>query len=142
MSALTDDQKAIRDMTRAFVAGEVTPHALAWDAAGRVPPETVAAAGRLGLFGIAMPPEHGGAGADFLSYILATEKLAYGDAGFANMLNATNSYCLKIRDFGSEAQKARFLAPVARGEALGCMLLTEPQAGSDAANLRTRSPSE
>lgn len=138
MTELTADQTAIRDMTRAFVAREVRPHALAWDAEGRVPDATVAMAGGLGLFGIAMPAEHGGAGADFLSYILVTEELAYGDAGFANMLNATNSYCLKIRDFGTAEQKARFLAPVARGEALGCMLLTEPQAGSDAANLRTR----
>jgi alkylation response protein AidB-like acyl-CoA dehydrogenase len=137
MPGLTDEQLAIRDMTRDFVRREVTPYALDWDREGRVPPETVTKAGQLGLFGVTMPTTHGGAGADFLSYVLATEELAYGDAGLANMINATNSYCFKIRDFGTEDQKARFLEPVARGEALGCMLLTEPQAGSDAGNLRT-----
>jgi alkylation response protein AidB-like acyl-CoA dehydrogenase len=138
MTDLTDEQRAIRDTTRAFVEREVTPNALQWDEAGRIPKETVRAAGRLGLFGIAMPQEFGGGGADFMSYVLATEELAYGDAGFANMINATNSYCLKIRDFGTAAQMKAYLDPVARGGALACMLLTEPQAGSDAANLRTR----
>ena len=135
---LTDEQRAVRETTRAFVAREVTPHALEWDKAGRVPPTLVKRAGQVGLFGIAVPIEHGGGGADFTSYVLATEELAYGDAGLANMINATNSYCLKIRDFGTAEQKRRFLEPVARGNALACMLLTEPQAGSDAANLRTR----
>ena len=138
MMELTDEQRAIRDMTRTFVEREVAPHALAWDEAGQVPERTVRMAGELGLFGIAMPQAFGGVGADFMSYVLATEELAYGDAGFCNMLNATNSYCLKIRDFGTEAQKRTYLEPVARGGALACMLLTEPQAGSDAANLKAR----
>ncbi|MBS0241454.1 MAG: acyl-CoA dehydrogenase family protein [Proteobacteria bacterium] len=131
-------QLAIRDMARDFIRREVLPHALVWDQKGAVPPSVVEKAGALGLFGITMPTEYGGAGADFLSYVLATEELAFGDAGFANMINATNSYCFKIRDFGSEDVKRRFLAPVARGEALGCMLLTEPHCGSDAAAIRTR----
>ncbi|MDX2157438.1 MAG: acyl-CoA dehydrogenase family protein [Hyphomicrobiaceae bacterium] len=138
MPFLTPEQTAIRDMTAAFVADRVVPHALDWDRAETVPAAVVQEAGRLGLFGIAMPAEHGGAGADFLSCVLATEELAAGDAGFTNMLSATNSYCLKVRDFGTEDQKRRFMRPVASGEALGCMLLSEPQAGSDAANLRTR----
>lgn len=138
MTELTEEQRAIRETTRAFVAREVTPNALAWDEAGRIPTGAIQAAGQLGLFGIAMPQEFGGGGADFMSYVLATEELAYGDAGFANMINATNSYCLKIRDFGTPAQKKTYLEPVARGRAIACMLLTEPQAGSDAANLKTR----
>lgn len=135
---LTEEQTAIRDMTRDFVRREITPNALEWDQAGKIPKDVVAKAGALGLFGITMPTEWGGAGADFLAYVLATEELSYGDAGFCNMISATNSYNFKIRDFGTDDQKARFLKPVAKGEALGCMLLTEPHTGSDAANIRAR----
>jgi butyryl-CoA dehydrogenase len=138
MFELTEEQIAIRDMTRDFVRTDVTPFALEWDAAAAVSKEAVAKAGSLGLFGVTMPPEWGGAGADFLAYVLATEELAYGDAGLCNMINASNSYGMKIRDFGADRQKERYLRPVAVGDALGCMLLTEPQAGSDAGNLRTR----
>jgi butyryl-CoA dehydrogenase len=135
---LTGEQLAIREMTRSFVREEVTPYALDWDRARRVPAETVAKAGSLGLFGVTMPAEFGGAEADFVSYVLATEELAHGDAGLCNMISATNSYGFKIRDFGSDDLKERFLRPVASGGALGCMLLTEPHTGSDAANIRTR----
>ncbi|MBL6954578.1 MAG: acyl-CoA dehydrogenase family protein [Alphaproteobacteria bacterium] len=138
MFELTEEQIAIRDMTQAFVRTDVTPFALEWDAAAAIPEEAVRKAGSLGLFGITAPQEWGGAGADFLAYVLATEELAYGDAGFCNMVNATNSYGLKIRDFGTDKQKQRFLRPVAGGDALACMLLSEPQAGSDAGNLKTR----
>jgi alkylation response protein AidB-like acyl-CoA dehydrogenase len=138
MIEFNSEQLVIRDVARDFVRREVTPYALDWDQNGQVPREVVEKAGALGLFGITMPTEHGGTGADFLSYVLATEELAFGDAGFANMVNATNSYCFKIRDFGSTDLKRRYLAPVARGEALGCMLLTEPHCGSDAAAIRTR----
>jgi alkylation response protein AidB-like acyl-CoA dehydrogenase len=138
MAELSSEQGAIRDMVRDFVRNDVTPFALEWDQSGQVPQQVVAKAGELGLFGMTMPVEHGGAGADFLSYVLATEELAFGDAGLCNMINATNSYCFKIRDFGTADQKARFLAPVAKGGGLGCMLLTEPHCGSDAASIRTR----
>jgi len=69
---------------------------------------------------------------------VATEELAYGDAGICNMICATNSFCIRVRDFGTEAQKERFLRPVASGKQIACMLLSEPQAGSDAANLQTQ----
>lgn len=138
MTDLNGDQLAIRDMARDFVRREITPCALDWDQKGEIPRSIIEQAGTLGLFGVTMPPEYGGGGADFLSYVLATEELAYGDAGFANMINATNSYCFKIRDFGSPDLKQRYLTPVARGESLGCMLLTEPHCGSDAANIQTR----
>jgi butyryl-CoA dehydrogenase len=85
-----------------------------------------------------VPPEWGGVGADFTSYVLATEELAYGDAGVCNMLSATNAFGWKLRDHGTPEQKARYLRPVAGGQALACLLFTEPQAGSDLANLRTR----
>ena len=138
MSGLTEEQVAIRDMTRDFVAKEITPFAAEWDRTETVPLDTVYRIGALGLFGVTMPQEWGGAGADFLSYVLAVEELAYGDAGVCNMVCATNSYGFKVRDYGTLEQKEAFLKPVASGKEIGCMLLTEPQAGSDAGNLRTR----
>ena len=138
MSRLTERQIAIRDMTREFVRKEVSPFAAQWDRDATVPLDTLRKIGELGLFGVCIPEQWGGSGADFTSYALATEELAYGDAGVCNMVSASNSYGFKIRDFGTPAQKERYLRPVASGRDLGCMLLTEPQAGSDAANLRTR----
>ena len=138
MRQLTDEQIAIRDMTREFVRHEVAPFAAEWDRTQTVPIDTVRRAGKLGLFGVWIPAEWGGAGADFTSYVLATEELAYGDAGLCNMVSATHSCCVKVRDYGTPAQKDRFLRPMAGGDAIACMLLTEPQAGSDAANIKTR----
>lgn len=138
MSDLTNEQTAIRDLTREFVRKEIAPFAAEWDRTGTVPLDTVRKAGALGLFGIAVPAEWGGGGADFLSYILATEELAYGDAGVCNMISATNAFAWKLRDFGTVSQKERFLRPVASGHAIACLMFTEPQAGSDAANQRTR----
>ncbi|HLK87692.1 MAG TPA: acyl-CoA dehydrogenase family protein [Candidatus Binataceae bacterium] len=138
MNRLTDRQTAIRDMTRDFVRKEVAPFAAQWDRDAAVPLDTLRRIGALGLFGVCIPEEWGGAGADFIAYTLATEELAYGDAGICNMVSASNSYGFKLRDFGTPAQKEQYLRPVASGRELGCMLLTEPQAGSDAANLRTR----
>ncbi|MBL4721288.1 MAG: acyl-CoA dehydrogenase family protein, partial [Alphaproteobacteria bacterium] len=138
MAEFTDDQIAIQDMTRDVVAKEIAPHAAAWDRDAITPVDTLYRLGALGLFGITMPEEWGGAGADFMSYILATEELAFGDVGICNALNATNSYCFKVRDFGTAAQKEEFLRPVASGQKIGCMLLTEPHTGSDAANIKTR----
>jgi len=134
----TETQIAIRDMTREFVRQEITPYVAAWDRAALVPPDLVGKLGALGLFGVTVSADHGGAGADFIAYVLMTEELAYGDAGICNMVNATNSFAMKVGDFGTPDQQQRFLVPVARGDSLGCMLLTEPQSGSDAANLRTR----
>ncbi|HEV8473017.1 MAG TPA: acyl-CoA dehydrogenase family protein [Methylomirabilota bacterium] len=136
--SLTVEQQSIRDMTRDFVRKEIAPFAAEWDRASTVPLDTVRHAGALGLFGICVPPEWGGGGADFIAYVLATEELAYGDAGVCNMISATNAFAWKVRDFGTPSQKERFLRPVANGHAIACLMLTEPQAGSDAANQRTR----
>src|SRR6185369_6957740 len=116
----------------------IIPFAAEWDRTATVPVATVRRAGELGLFGISVPTEWGGGGADFTSSVVATEELAYGDAGVCNMISATSSFALKVRDFGTPAQKERFLRPVASGHAMACLMLTEPQAGSDAANQRTR----
>lgn len=138
MREMTEEQAAIREMTRDFVRREIIPFAPEWDRTATVPLDTVRQLGALGLFGVWTPSEWGGAGADFTSYILATEELAYGDAGICNIVSATNSYCVKVRDHGTPEQKERFLRPVASGKDIACMMITEPQAGSDAANLRTR----
>ena len=138
MSDLTNEQAAIRDLTREFVRKEIAPFAAAWDRTGTVPLDTVRKAGALGLFGVCVPPTLGGSGADFLSYIVMTEELAYGDAGVCNMISATNAFAWKLRDFGTPSQQERFLRPVASGAAIACLMYTEPQAGSDAANQQTR----
>ncbi len=138
MTELTEDQIAIRDMTRNFVRKDVAPFAAEWDRREAMAPTAMREAGALGLFGICVSTEWGGAGADFVSYVLATEELAYGDAGFCNMVSATNSYGFKVRDYGTPDQKRRYLEPVASGKAHACMLLTEPHAGSDAANIKAR----
>lgn len=138
MSGFTTEQIALRDMTRAFVQREVMPFAAEWDREERVPLDTVLKLGALGLFGVCAPPEWDGAGADFLAYMLMTEVLAYGDAGICNMVNAANSFGAKVCDSGTDAQKEKFLRPVSSGQALGCLLMTEPHAGSDAAAMRTR----
>ena len=138
MSELSDEQIKIRDMTRSFVRKEIAPYAGEWDRTETVPLDTVYRLGALGLFGVCIPSESGGSGADFISYILVNEELAYGDAGVCNMVTATNSFCIKVRDFGTPGQNERFVRQVASGKEIACMLLTEPHTGSDAANIKTR----
>jgi butyryl-CoA dehydrogenase len=136
---LSDQQTAIRDMARDFARAEISPFAADWDRREHVPVETLRRMGALGLMGVCVPTAWGGAGADFVSYVLAMEEIAYGDAGVANMMAATNSpYNAAILDHGTEAQKEKFLRPTAMGHELAAFLLSEPQVGSDAANLQTR----
>src|SRR5262249_36760982 len=130
MRRLTDEQRAIRDTTRDFVRKEIAPYAAEWDRGATTPLETVRRAGALGLFGVCVPPEWGGVGADFTSYVLATEELAYGDAGVCNMLSATNAFGWKLRDHGTPQQKARYLRPVPSGHDLPPLLFTTPQPAS------------
>ena len=136
---LSDQQQAIRDMARDFARREITPFAADWDRREHVPIETLGRMGALGLMGVCIPPEWGGAGADFVSYVTAMEEIAYGDAGVANMMAATNSpYNAAILAYGTDRQKEDFLRPAASGRELAAFLLSEPQVGSDAANLTTR----
>jgi butyryl-CoA dehydrogenase len=136
---LSDQQQAIRDMARDFARREITPFAADWDRREHVPIETLGRMGALGLMGVCVPPEWGGAGADFVSYVAAMEEIAYGDAGVANMMAATNSpYNAAILAYGTDRQKDEFLRPAASGRELAAFLLSEPQVGSDAANLATR----
>ena len=136
---LTEEQTLIRDMARNFAQTQLVPFAAQWDRESRFPREAVAAMGKLGLMSVTVPAEWGGAGADFISYVLALEEIAAGDGGVSTIMSVNNSpYCAAILAYGTEEQKRRFLAPCAKGEALGAFCLTEPQAGSDASALRTR----
>jgi len=136
---LSEQQTTIRDVARDFARREITPFAADWDRREHVPLETLGKMGALGLMGVCVPPQWGGSGADFVSYVLAMEEIAYGDAGVANMMAATNSpYNAAILAYGTDAQKEKFLRPAASGRELAAFLLSEPQVGSDAANLTTR----
>lgn len=136
---LTPEQQLIRDTARDFAQQRISPFAAGWEKTGFDRKALVAELGRLGFMGICVPPEWGGAGADFVSYVLITEEIAAADAGICNMMNGHNSpVCAAICDYGSGEQKRRYLTPLARGENLGAILLTEPDAGSDAGAIKTR----
>ena len=131
------DQKMVRDMVREFVAAEIAPHAAEWDRDKRFPEEVFAHLGKLGLFGMTVPEEHGGAGLDLKTYCLALEELARGDASTCVAISVTNSvYCAPLHAYGTDEQKERWLQPCARGAWLGAFCLSEPEVGSDAAALR------
>lgn len=136
---LTEEQTMIRDMARQFAAEQLAPHAADWDRESRFPKEAIQQMGALGLMGIQVPVDWDGAGADSVSAALAVEEIAAGDASTSTIMAVHNSVaCMPILKFGTEAQKERFLRPLAKGEMLGCFCLTEPHAGSDASALRTR----
>ena len=136
---LTAEQREIQSLARAFADAEIAPNAAEWDRAHGFPREVLAKLADLGLLGVCVPEEYGGAGADFLSYILVLEELSRGDAGVGVTVAVHTSACtLPILQFGTDKQRRRFVPPLARGEGIGCFALTEPGAGSDAGALVTR----
>ncbi len=136
---LTEEQRAVRETARAFAQAEIAPHAAAWERDGGAPRDLYRRMGEIGLMGVCVTPEYGGAGADFVSYVLAMEEVAAADCGVANVMAANNSpVAAAIQKHGTPAQKDVWLPKVARGECIGAILLTEPHAGSDAAAIRTR----
>ena len=136
---LSDEHNLIRDAVRAFVQARILPHAADWDRDSEFPREQLSEMGEIGLFGLFVPPEWGGSGADYLSFALAIEEVAAGDGALSTILSVNNSVvCGVLLSCGSEFHKQTFLRPLASGEKLGCFCLTEPQAGSDAAALSTR----
>jgi len=136
---LNDEQNLIRETSRQFAQEQLAPRAADWDRESRFPKEAVAAMGELGLMGMLVPPEWDGAGADHVSYALSLIEVAAGDGACSTIMSVHNSVgCMPILKYGSAEQKARFLRPMARGEMLGAFCLTEPQAGSDAAAIKTR----
>ncbi len=136
---LTEEQRLIRDTARQFARERLAPHAALWDREARFPKEAIAAMGELGFMGMLVPPDWDGAGADHVSYALSLIEVAAGDGSCSTIMSVHNSVgCMPIVKFGSNDQKERFLKPMARGERLGAFCLTEPQAGSDAAAIKTR----
>ena len=136
---LTEEQTLIRDTARAFAQEKVAPHVRAWEAAGEIPRALLAEMGELGFMGMCVPAEWGGAEAGMVSYVLALEEIAAADGGLSTVMSVNNSPdCAALLAYGSPDQKERWLKPLARGDMLGAFCLTEPQAGSDASNLRTR----
>ncbi|MGH7254651.1 MAG: acyl-CoA dehydrogenase family protein, partial [Nitrospirales bacterium] len=135
---LTDEQKALRDMVRDFAAKEITPHAQEFDEHGAIPKALLDQMAQLGLMGICVPPEYGGAGMNYLAYIIALEEVCRASASVGLVMSVNNTlFGDPLMRFGTHEQKQRWLAPAARGERLGCYCLTEPGSGSDAMALAT-----
>ncbi|MCF6758559.1 acyl-CoA dehydrogenase family protein [Pseudomonas balearica] len=136
---LTEDQRMIRDMARDFARREIAPHAQAWEKAGWIDDALVAQMGELGLLGMVVPEQWGGSYVDYVAYALAVEEISAGDGAVGALMSIHNSVgCGPVLKYGSQAQKDEWLAELASGRAIGCFALTEPQAGSEAHNLRTR----
>jgi alkylation response protein AidB-like acyl-CoA dehydrogenase len=135
---LTEEQRMVQAMAREFAESEIKPIAGEIDREARYPHETVKRMGELGLMGIAIPEKWGGAGADAVSYALALIEIARACGSHAVVMSVNNSlFCDPIYKFGDDAQREKFLRPVASGHEKGCFALTEPQAGSDATNQHT-----
>jgi alkylation response protein AidB-like acyl-CoA dehydrogenase len=136
---LAPEQKEIQGLAREFARQEIEPHAAAWDREHRFPREVFTKLAELGLMGVCVPAEYGGADADFLSYILVLEELSRADAGVGVTVAVhTSAVTLPLLVWGTDEQRSRFIPPLAAGEHLGAFALTEAEAGSDAGALRTR----
>ena len=136
---LTEEQRMIRDMARDFAREQLAPHAGRWDKEGWIPDAIVAQMGELGLLGMVVPEEWGGTFSDYTSYAIAIEEVSVGCAATGGLMSVHNSVgCGPILAWGSEAQKKAWLPDLASGRKIGAFCLTEPQAGSEANNLKTR----
>ena len=135
---LTQDQEMIRDAVRDFAREQLWPHAARWDKEHTFPREAHQGLAALGAYGICVPEQYGGAGLDYLTLALVLEEIAAGDGGTSTAISVTNCpvNAILLR-YGSEAQKRRWLTPLAQGELLGVFCLTEPHVGSDASALKT-----
>ncbi|MDF1735519.1 MAG: acyl-CoA dehydrogenase family protein [Minwuia sp.] len=136
---LNEDQTMIRDAARAFAQGELAPGAMERDRTGEPPLDLLRQMGNLGLMGMTVPEQWGGAGADMTSYVLALMEVAAADGAVSTVMSVNNSpCCAALMRYGNDRQREQWLRPQASGEIIGAFCLTEPQAGSDASNLRTR----
>jgi alkylation response protein AidB-like acyl-CoA dehydrogenase len=136
---LTGDQREIRDLARRFADERIAPRAAEWDRSHTFPRELFAELGELGLMGVCVPPEHGGAGADFLAYVLVLEELSRADAGVGVTVAVhTSAGTLPILNHGTREQIAARVPVLAAGEELAAFALTESGSGSDAGAMRTR----
>jgi alkylation response protein AidB-like acyl-CoA dehydrogenase len=136
---LSAEQRLVQETMRAFARDELAPHAAQWDRDHVFPREALAALGRLGALGMVVPERWDGAGMDYVCLAVALEEIAAGDGATSTIVSVQNSVvCGPIAAFGNDRQKEQYLRPLARGDALGCFCLTEPQVGSDAAAIATR----
>src|SRR5256885_4757618 len=135
---LTEEQLQMKMSVREFAEAEIAPHVMEWDESQHFPIELVPKLGELGLTGVLFPEEYGGADLGYVEYATAIEELSRVDGSVGISVAAHNSLCSNhIYIYGSQAQKEKYLAPLARGEHLGAWGLTEPGAGSDASGTRT-----
>jgi hypothetical protein len=133
---MTPEQQQIKDLAREFADNELRPHADAWDREGTFPRDVIDKLGELGFLGMLLPEEHEGLGLDTAAYLIALEEIARGDASVAVAMSVHNSLPTQmILAHGTDAQKERWLKPMARGELLGAFSLSEPDSGSDAASM-------
>jgi alkylation response protein AidB-like acyl-CoA dehydrogenase len=133
--ALSEEQAMIRDMCRQFTDEVITPRAEGLEKAGSYPYDIMDRMGELGMMGIPFPEEYGGGGGDWVSMCLCIEEISRGDLGLGIMLDVTTMCAHELECFGTEAQKRRWLTPLAKGKEIGAFALTEPDAGSDAASI-------
>ncbi len=139
MDLYSEEQRLIRDSAREFALRELKPYAAQWDKDGWIADSAVARLGEVGLLGMMVPDEWGGSYTDYVAYALAVEEVAAGCAATAALMSVHSSVgCGPILNYGSDEQKRRYLADMAQGRSIGCFCLTEPQAGSEASNLKTR----
>ncbi len=135
---LTEDLRAIQDAVRAYVQDHIAPHAAAWDKTHHFPRQELRGLAELGCHGVAVPTEWGGAGLDYLSLAVILEEIAAGDGATSTIVSVNNCpVCSILMAWGSNAQKERWLKPLASGELLGAFCLTEPHVGSQADGLKT-----
>ena len=138
-AVFTDDQLAIRNLTRRFVRSEILPNILQWDEEEAVPVHVWKRIGELGLHGVCAPTEWGGSDSGIVAWAMMVEELAYGDCAIANQVGGISfPYVAKLLQFGTDQQKENFLRPVVEGKYYIALLLSEPHAGSDLSSLRTR----
>jgi len=136
---LTEEHIRVQKTARDFAQCHLLPHSAEWDREARFPREALKELGKLGLLGMTIPSEWGGAGADYISYALAIEEIAAGDGAVSTIMSGHNSVgCMPLLLHGTQEQKEHFLRPMASGEMLSAFCLTEPQSGSDAAAIKTR----
>jgi alkylation response protein AidB-like acyl-CoA dehydrogenase len=136
---ITDEHEMIRQAARDFARKEIAPIAAEFDETGEFPLKTVQKMGQMGLMGIEIPEQYGGAGMDTLAYVLALEEICKVDASHGTIMSVNNSlYGNGLLSFGTETQKHKYLVPVASGDAIGAYSLTEPMSGSDAGTMRSR----
>src|SRR5699024_2216916 len=140
---LTDEQRMVREMARDFARQELAPNAARWEAAGWLDEAVTQQMGELGFLGMVVPEEWGGSYTDYTAYALAVEEISAGCASTGALMSIHNSVgCSPLLNFGTEEQKQEWLPQLASGQTIGCFALTEPQAGSEAHNLKTRAVAE